>query len=65
MTAEQAYVEARDGFVGLGIGYEAALVSLDLAVLYLRRGRTGSMRRVAKEMIPGLPEAARMAGGRG
>ena len=34
-AAERAYVETRDGFVAQGIGYDAAIVSLDLAVLYL------------------------------
>ncbi|HEX3526143.1 MAG TPA: hypothetical protein VH988_03675 [Thermoanaerobaculia bacterium] len=35
-----------------GIGYDAAMVSLDLAVLYLRWGRTAEVRRVAEEMLP-------------
>jgi len=51
-AAEQAYVETRDGFIGQGIGYDAAIVSLDLAVLYLRQGRGGDVRRLAEEMIP-------------
>jgi len=51
-AAERAYVETRDGFVGQGIGYDAAIVSLDLAVLYLRQGRAGGVRRIAAEMIP-------------
>jgi len=51
-AAEQSYLTARDGFVAQGSGYDAALVSLDLAVLYLRRGRTEAVRRVAEEMLP-------------
>jgi tetratricopeptide (TPR) repeat protein len=51
-AAERAYLETRDGFVALGIGYDAAVVSLDLAVLYLRQGRTAEVRRVAEEMLP-------------
>jgi tetratricopeptide (TPR) repeat protein len=51
-AAERAYLETRDGFVALGIGYDAAMVSLDLAVLYLRQGRTADVRRVAEEMLP-------------
>lgn len=37
VAAERAYRETRDGFVAQGIGYDAAMVSLDLAVLYLRQ----------------------------
>lgn len=51
-AAERAYVETRDGFVAQGIGYDAAMVSLDLAVLYLRQGRTADVRRIAEEMLP-------------
>jgi tetratricopeptide (TPR) repeat protein len=52
VEAERAYTRTRDGFVSQGIGYDAAMVSLDLAVLYLRQGRTGDVRRLAEEMIP-------------
>jgi tetratricopeptide (TPR) repeat protein len=51
-AAERAYVETREGFIGQGIGYDAAIVSLDLAVLYLRQGRRAEVRRLAEEMIP-------------
>ncbi len=51
-AAERAYVETRDGFVAQGIGYDAAIVSLDLAALYLRQGRRAEVRRLAEEMIP-------------
>ncbi len=51
-AAERAYLEVRDGFVAQGIGYDAAIVSLDLAVLYLRQGRRAEVRRLAEEMIP-------------
>lgn len=50
-AAERAYLEARDGFVAQGIGYDAAIVSLDLAVLYLRQERTPDVRRLAEEML--------------
>jgi hypothetical protein len=50
--AEDAFLAARDGFVQQGIGYDAAMVSLDLALVYLREGRTAEVRRVAEEMIP-------------
>jgi len=51
-AAERLFTETRDGFVRQGIGYDAAMVSLDLALLYLREGRTGEVRRVAEEMVP-------------
>lgn len=51
-TAEQAYVATRNGFIAQGLGYDTAIVSLDLAALYLRQGRTGDVRRIAEEMIP-------------
>jgi tetratricopeptide (TPR) repeat protein len=52
VAAERAYVETRDGFVAQGIGYDAAMVSLDLAALYLRQGRRAEVRRLAEEMVP-------------
>jgi tetratricopeptide (TPR) repeat protein len=50
-AAEQWLLETRDGFVREGIGYDAAMVSLDLALLYLKEGRTGDVRRLAEEMV--------------
>lgn len=50
--AERAYTEARQGFIDHALGYDAALVSLELAELYARQGRTGEMKRLAVEMIP-------------
>jgi tetratricopeptide (TPR) repeat protein len=49
---EVALREARDGFIEHGIGFDAALVSLDLATVYLHQGRTGELKRVAAEMVP-------------
>lgn len=51
-AAERDYLATRDGFISQGIGYDAAMVSLDLAVLYLRQGRTAEVRRLAEEMLP-------------
>ena len=51
-AAERLFTETRDGFVRQGIGYDAARVSLDLALLYLKDGRTEEVRRVAEEMVP-------------
>ena len=50
--AETALREARDGFVERGIGFDAARVSLDLATVYLRQGRTADLKRLAAEMVP-------------
>jgi tetratricopeptide (TPR) repeat protein len=51
-AAERCYTETRSGFVAQGLGYDTAVVSLDLAALYLRQGRTDDVRRIAEEMIP-------------
>jgi tetratricopeptide (TPR) repeat protein len=50
--AERALVEARQGFVDLGIGFSAAAVSLDLAGLYAAQGRATEMRSLAEEILP-------------
>lgn len=36
----------------LGLGYDAALLALDLAGVYARQGRTEEMRELAAEMLP-------------
>lgn len=51
-AAEAKLLEVRRVFLAEGIADDAALVSLDLAVLYLRQGRTAEVRRLAQEMIP-------------
>lgn len=50
--AENALTKARDGFLEQGIGYDAAEISLDLAALYLRRGRNTELRELAAGMLP-------------
>ena len=50
--AEQAYLDVRRLCIGQGIGYDAAMVSLDLAILYLKEGRMADVQRVAEEMLP-------------
>lgn len=50
--AEQGYTEARNAFAEAGMGYDAALVSLDLALMYAQRGRTGEVKQLAEEMVP-------------
>ena len=42
----------REGFLQEGSGYDAAIVSMDLALLYLRQGRPAELKALAKEMLP-------------
>ncbi len=46
-AAEASLRAARDGFLEAGLGYDAALVALDLAVLLLEQGRTAEVREIA------------------
>jgi tetratricopeptide (TPR) repeat protein len=48
--AEPALREVRRRFFAEGNGYDASLVTLDLALLYLRQGRTAEVRALASEM---------------
>lgn len=51
--AEKIFLEVRDGFIAQGIGYDAAMVSIeDLALLYLREGRVADVKRLAEEIYP-------------
>lgn len=50
--AEWSLRAARDGFLRLEIAYDVAMVSLDLAALYLRGQRLEETRRLAAEVIP-------------
>jgi tetratricopeptide (TPR) repeat protein len=50
--AETQLLAARDGFLGEGIPYDTALVSLELALLYAEQGRTEDLKRLAAEMVP-------------
>ena len=50
--ARAAFSEARQGFLDQGIAYDAALVSLEFAVVLLQDGRTAEVRELAAEMIP-------------
>jgi hypothetical protein len=62
--AEAALTESRNSFLAEDIGIDAALVSLDLAIVHAQRGETGAIRQIATEMEPifaagdVLPEAA-------
>ena len=50
--AERYLLAVRDAFIQVGIGYDAALVSLDLASLYLRQGKSEAVARLAQEILP-------------
>jgi tetratricopeptide (TPR) repeat protein len=49
--AEVAFREVREGLGELGLDYEAALASLDLAGVYIAQGRAAEVRRVAEETL--------------
>jgi len=49
--AETAFREVRSAFVEMGLEYDVALVSLDLATVFAEQGRATEMRRLAEEML--------------
>jgi tetratricopeptide (TPR) repeat protein len=49
--ARGAFEEVRQEFTRRLLGYDTALVSLDLAILHLEAGRTGEVRALAVEML--------------
>lgn len=51
-TAARLLIQTRDGFLARNVGYDAALVSLDLALLYLQHGEAATASRLAEEMLP-------------
>lgn len=50
--AEAAYRDVQQEFLDRRMGYDAALVSLDLAILYAERGATRDLKRLASEVMP-------------
>ncbi len=52
MEAEELLKGVRRELVERELGFDAALLSLDLADVYTRQGRGGELRRLAAEMIP-------------
>lgn len=50
--AEEVFREVQREFLERRMGINAALVSLDLAVLYAQEGRTGELKRLAVELMP-------------
>lgn len=51
VTAEATFQQVRQDFNDAGLGYHAALISLDLAGVWLRQGRTAEVRGLAMELI--------------
>ena len=51
-TSETLFLTVREQFTSVGSGYDAALVGLDLALLYVEDGRTQNVIRLAEEMVP-------------
>ena len=49
--AEQVLGEVRDGFLERGQGYDAALVGLDLAAVWLRQDNHAAVRELAEEIL--------------
>ena len=49
--AEAAFMAARQDFDRAGLGYRAALVSLDLVAVWLRQGRTSEIRHLVAELL--------------
>jgi tetratricopeptide (TPR) repeat protein len=50
--AEAAFREVQREFLERGMGYDAALVSLDLALLYAQEGCAAELKRLARELMP-------------
>jgi tetratricopeptide (TPR) repeat protein len=50
LAAVRLFCEARDGFLAQGIGFDAAIVSVELALLYLQLGHTAAIKTLASEL---------------
>lgn len=59
-TAEEALLQTRDGFLahGTAFAYDAAIVSLDLALLYARAGRNDDLQAIVASILPTFRENA-------
>jgi tetratricopeptide (TPR) repeat protein len=51
-TAETILLRARKGYTERKLAYEAALVSLDLATVYVKQGRVDKLKRTVLETVP-------------
>lgn len=49
--AEQAFLQVREGFQDAEQSYDSAMVSLDLAAVWLRQGRTAEITELVDEMV--------------
>jgi hypothetical protein len=49
--AEAAFREVQEAFLARAMGYDAALVSLDLAILYAQEHRIEDLKRLATEIL--------------
>jgi hypothetical protein len=49
--AEHAFCEVRTDFLAWGLVYDASLVGLDLAPVWLRQGRIGQARKLSSDML--------------
>ena len=50
--AEAILREAQQGFLDRRMGYDAALVILELAILYAQQGAMAELKRLAAEVVP-------------
>lgn len=50
--AESSFKTIRQSYLDKGLGYDAALVAIDLALLYAQQGRTSDLKDLAEEMYP-------------
>jgi tetratricopeptide (TPR) repeat protein len=50
--AEAGFREARERSLADGLCYDTSMLTLDLAALYLREGRTDEVKNLAREMLP-------------
>jgi transcriptional regulator with XRE-family HTH domain len=48
----EALAKVRGGFASRGMGFDTALVSLELSLLHLRQGRTEPVKNLARHMTP-------------
>lgn len=50
-TAEATFQQIRQEFDAAGLGYEASIISLDLAGVWVRQGRTSDVRNLVAELV--------------
>jgi tetratricopeptide (TPR) repeat protein len=50
--AESLLLAVRDGFLAEDVPFDTALVSLEIATLYVEQGRNVELKRLAQEMLP-------------